>query len=248
LTSNHFFVPKAQVEGGRAVVRGRESRHLGRVLRGRPGDEVWLFDEDGVRYRARVRSASPEEVVFALLERLDPAPTGTRVTLAQAVLKAKAMDGVVQKAAEFGVAAFVPVVSRRSVARLDPRDIEKSGRWARIALEAAKQARTGRPPAIAPVCPLEDFLDGCDARAKIVLSEHGGERLRTVLETLVSRNEGRPPESVALLVGPEGGWSAEEEASWTGAGFLPALLGRTVLRAETAALAVLAIVSHDWTW
>lgn len=248
MTSNHFFVPKAQVEGPRAVLRGRESRHLRRVLRGRPGDEVWLFDEDGVRYRAMVERAAPEEVVCALLERLDPIPSPTRVTLAQAILKAKAMDAVVQKAAEFGVASFVPVLSRRSVARLGPRDLEKPGRWARIALEAAKQSRTGRPPMVEPVRRLEDFLGRCEARAKIVLSEHGGERLRTVLEAFARGHEGRPPESVALLVGPEGGWSSEEEASWAGAGFIPALLGRTVLRAETAALAVLAIVSHDWTW
>lgn len=248
MTSNHFFVPKACFDGTRAVLRGAESRHFGRVLRGRPGDEIWLFDEDGARFRARVEAvAGGEEVVCAVLERVGPSDIGPRIILGQAVLKTKTMDEVVEKAAEFGVAAVAPVVTARTVIRLAAGAGQRSARWSRIAREAAKQSRTGRPPVIEPVRRLEPFLRRRAEEVKIVLGERAEGRLRDVLAEISSKRSGRPPESAVLLVGPEGGWTDEEEARIAGAGFVPASLGRTVLRAETAATAVLAVVIHAWT-
>jgi 16S rRNA (uracil1498-N3)-methyltransferase len=245
LTSNHFFVPKALLVGDRAILQGPEHHHLSRVLRSRPGDEVWLFDEDGFRYRARVERLTGEEAFLAVLERAAPFAFGTRITLAQAVLKPKAMDWVVQKAAEFGTAAIVPVTSERVAASVEDGAGRKSGRWARIALQASKQSRTGRPPTIEPARKLTDFLASCEAPAKIVLCERGA-RLRQVLDEIASRAGGRPPSEAVILVGPEGGWSSLEEEGFTRHGFAPACLGRTTLRAETATLAALAIIVHDW--
>lgn len=248
MTSNHFFIPKGECEGGRAVLRGAEGRHFRKVLRGRPGDEIWLFDEDGVRYRARVESLSAEEVLCALLEREEPREVGTRITLGQALLKAKAMDWVVRKAAEFGAETVAPLTSARSVARVPPDAGRKAGRWTRIVREAAKQSRTAHPPVIEPPRALEEFLTTCRVPSRVVLSERGGARLRETLETIASGNEGRPPSDAVLLIGPEGGWSDREEDAFTDHGFLRASLGRTTLRAETAAVAALAIVAHEWKW
>lgn len=249
MTSNHFFVPKSGFKGERVILSGSEGHHLSRVLRARAGEDVWLFDEEGVRYLARIECLTRAAVELQIRERHPPFETVTRLTLAQSILKAKAMDEVVEKAAELGVAAVIPVLSARSVAKIGDRDSpRKIQRWERIAREAAKQARTGRPPLVAAPRPLDDFLADCRSPVKIVLSEHGGRRLREILNEAGAPDGERPPSEAALVVGPEGGWTPAEEEAFSGRGFAAASLGRTILRAETAALAALAVIAHDWNW
>jgi 16S rRNA (uracil1498-N3)-methyltransferase len=247
LTSNHFFVPNSGFEGDTAVLRGAESHHLGRVLRAKAGEEVWIFDEEGARFRARIETLTREEAVLRIVEREASPGCPTRITLAQSLLKPKAMDWLVRKAAELGAATIVPIKTARVVSR--PAEAEggrKSERWSRIALEASKQSRSGRPPAIEAPKALSDFLTECRAAVKIVLSEHGGRRLGDLVIEAERREGGRPPAEAALLVGPEGGWTEEEEEASIRNGFSAGILGPRILRAETAALAALAIIGHAW--
>jgi 16S rRNA (uracil1498-N3)-methyltransferase len=244
LTSDHFFVRKKDIDGASTVIDGAEHRHLGLVLRVRPGDEVSLFDEEGGRYRGRVVSVGRERTVLTILETSAPsAGPRVRIALGQALLKHRTMDFVVQKAAELGAAEIVPVTADRSVARVDGGWERKAARWARIAREAAKQSRRGTVPSIGrPVS-----VDGLASReepasGRFVLTEKGGPPLKTLL----SPAGGETPASALVAVGPEGGWTPSEEASLEGRGFRAASLGGGVLRAETAALLAVGLIDHLW--
>ena len=243
MTANLFFLPKDRWPGDVCVLAGAEHHHLSRVVRLGRGSEVWVFDEDGARGRARIESVGPETTRLRILERTAAAAVGPEIILAQALLKAKAMDEVVERAAEWGAAAVLPVAAERSVVKTGDGGGRKAERWRQIALAAAKQCKSGRPPRIDPPRPLAAFLAEPRAGAKIVLSEHGGTPLgQAAAGAEAARTEGR--ESWTLLVGPEGGWAPAEEERIAAAGFVPASLGRRILRAETAALSALAILTH----
>lgn len=245
MTSDHFFVPKKDIDGAGAVIEGGEHRHLSRVVRCRPGDEVWLFDENGSRYRGRIEEVEKERTIIGLVEILPgPAEPRVRIVLGQALLKQRMMDFVVQKATELGVSEIVPVEAERSVARIDGRWELKEDRWMRIAREAAKQCRRASIPAIGrpvSVGGLGERLE--EEGGRFVLSEKGGPALKALL---LAKLNGERPASALVAVGPEGGWTPGEEAALAERGFRPASLGERVLRAETAALLAVALVDQLW--
>ena len=248
MTSNHFFIAKARAQGDVFVLDGREHHHLGTVLRARPGDEIVLFDEDGTKYAARIEEITAAATTLACLSRTPGEAPRTRIVLAQSLLKAKTMDFVVQKAAELGLAEFFPVAAARSVPKLEEKSGRKIGRWELIAREAAKQSRLGLGLRIHPPRSLSAFLADPPSAMKLYLSEHGGRLLRELLRGMPGAVSDTSPDSVAVLVGPEGGWAPGEEETIAAHGFEPVSLGRPVLRAETAALAAAALLSHFWNW
>jgi len=243
LTSNHFFIQKSLAGGPWLCLQGREHHHLSKVARLRCRDEVWLFDEDGARYRARIEDIDRDRTRLRLLEKLEATSRRSKITLAQALLKAKSMDWLIQKATELGLSTLVPVLSERCVVKLEDRTAKKVLRWSRIAQEASKQCRSGLVPAILGPRPLEDFLKEGDADKKLILSENRGLPLKDLVRT--ARISGRKPH-VLIMVGPEGGWTEAEENKAVRRGFELVSLGPNVLRAETAALAAMAILSHFW--
>lgn len=248
MTSNHFFISKARARGDVFVLDGREHHHLSTVLRARPGDEVVLFDEDGAKYAARVEEITAAATTLACLSRTPGETRRTRIILAQALLKAKTMDFVVQKAAELGLGEFFPVAAVRSVAKLEEKSGRKTARWEQIAREASKQSRLGLGLRIHAPRSLTAFLADPPAAMKLVLSENGGRLMRDLLQGSVTAVPDTSPDAVAVLVGPEGGWTPGEEETIVERGFEPVSLGRPILRAETAALSAAALLSHFWNW
>jgi 16S rRNA (uracil1498-N3)-methyltransferase len=168
-----------------------------------------------------------------------------RITLAQVVLKTKKMDLVIQKATELDVHAIVPVISERTVVKIEDKQKKKMERWMRITVEAAKQCGRSSVPKIQPPIDLKDFITrGGDAK-KLFLCERGGKFLRDML--IYSHSEKtKIPESFILLVGPEGGWTEKEEQDIMDNYYEAISLGSLTLRSETAAIVSLAMVSHFW--
>lgn len=239
MTSSHFFIKKKDLCFPRAFLEGDEHHHLCRVLRVRPGTRISLFDEDGRRYRAVVERPEKDRTVLQIEGAEDGVRAGTRIALAQSLLKARAMEDVIRRATELGAAALIPVRARRSVARIEGEAGKKVERWRRIALEAAKQCKISYPPDILPISTPAQLAKERQDELKLLLSENGGRPLGDFL-----LRDG--PKAVLLAVGPEGGWEPEEESLFLGRGFEAVSLGRYVLRAETAALAGLALISHFW--
>jgi 16S rRNA (uracil1498-N3)-methyltransferase len=219
-----------------------DSRHLVQVLRLGIGAPVRLFDGMGMEYEGRVTSIDRGTVAVAVeATRRSRCESPLEMILLQGFLKEKKMDLLVRQATELGVSRFVPVFARRSVPRPEAGRLEsRFERWEKIATEALKQCRRGRVPAIGPACGTEDALALVKhCVLKIVFWEEGGRHLNEILADIQ-----RPAESVALLMGPEGGLGADEIAAAREAGFEVASLGPRILRAETATVAACALLQH----
>jgi 16S rRNA (uracil1498-N3)-methyltransferase len=232
-----LFVPADQWVASRAVVEGDGHRHLTRVLRARPGDAVTLFDGRGGEVDAVVETIARERTTLALgTRRMVPVVAGARIALLQSLARGERMDWIVQKTTELGVSRIVPVAAERSVARLSAAESPaRRARWEKIAREAARQCGRADVPDIAAPVPLAAALE--DSRA--ALAAVGGAGF-----ALWEGSRGRPlraalagsPRTVALLIGPEGGFTNAEVTTAEAADFQIAGLGPRILRVETAAI------------
>jgi len=233
-----FFVD--EVRSGRAELSGDDARHLTRVLRVEAGQRYEISDNHNV-YLAEVDTARKEHVTFRILEKLAaPAPT-VRLVLCAALIKFDHFEWMIEKATELGVSEIVPVETVRSERGLERAAHKRVERWRRIALEASQQSRRAFLPEVSEPEPLRDAL-AREARYRFALDESPAVRpLNSALPP--SRD---PQDIVAMLIGPEGGWTEDERAQFTAAAWSPVSLGPLILRAETAALAALAIVNSAW--
>lgn len=202
------------------------------------GSRVLTFNGTGHEWEVEIVTASPRQVVGRVVaERSLTRESPLRVVLLQGLLKGPKMDFLIQKATEMGVAEVVLLTTRRTVAE----GSGKVARWGRIAIEAAEQSGRLTLPRITGPHPLEGYVAGPGTGAALVLWE--GERVGT-LGALVDQMP--PPDEVKIVVGPEGGLEMDEVALLKRAGFVPVSLGPRTLRAETAAVAALAILQYRW--
>lgn len=216
------------------------AHHAVKVLRLAEGDAVILFDGRGGEWLARLAPAGKRVravlAEFAAAEREPP----LAVTLAQGLPAADKMDWIVQKGVELGVAAFAPVVARRSVVRLSGERMERRvAHWQAVAVAACEQCGRNRVPAVSPLVDLPQFLGAPieDNGIGLLLSPTGGARLAELQ---------RPAGPVTLLVGPEGGFEEGELLAIASAGYRPVTLGPRVLRTETAGMAAVAAMMALW--
>lgn len=233
-----FFVD--EVRSGRAEISGDDARHLTRVLRVEAGQRYEISDNRHV-YLAEVDSARKEHVSFRTIEKLAAPAPSVRLVLCAALIKFDHFEWMIEKATELGVSGIVPVETIRSERGLERAAHKRIERWRRIALEASQQSRRAFLPAVSELEPLRDTLVR-EATYRFALDENpAAPPLNSALPAL--RN---PQDSVAMLIGPEGGWTDDERAQFTTAAWMPVSLGPLILRAETAALAALAILNSAW--
>jgi 16S rRNA (uracil1498-N3)-methyltransferase len=226
-----------EVSGNRAILTGNHAEHLARVLRARVGQEFDIATGLAVR-KSRITSIAESRVEFELGEEV-PAASAAKITLALAVFKFDRMEWAIEKCTELGVTHIVPVIAQRTDVHLAAATIKRTERWRRIARQAAEQSRRALPPEIAAPIELPEAL-GLPGDVRIVLAESEEKALlRDVLESLPQEAE------IVLAVGPEGGWTTDELQSFHQAGWISASLGRTILRAETAAIAATAIATSE---
>jgi len=207
------------------------------VLRLRAGEPLILFDGRGGEYDARILVAARERVEAEVGERRDvERESPLRVTLVQAVSSGERMDLTVQKAVELGVAAIRPVLTEKTVVKLDAtRSAAKAEHWRRIVISACEQCGRNRLPEVFPAAPLADYCRSASSGTRLLLSPSAESGMRAGAAGI--------QREVILAAGPEAGFSAGEEALLVGAGFVPVRLGPRVLRTETAALAALAALN-----
>ena len=239
----HFFIKKSSIKDNTAVIDGSEARHILRVLRRGAGDSLYLLDEDGGEYQAVITAHTSQQVEVRLLEKLPPRElSSTRVILAQAVPKAQKMDHIVQKATELGVDSVIPFFSSRTGPRLsDDRLQKKCHRWQKIALESTKQCGRKDVATVEPIVRVEEIIEKrYNNILKIILWEdEKNRRLQDVLQN------GKQCRNIMLLIGPEGGFTAEEVSLAKEGGFLSVSLGRNILRTETVSLYLLSILHYE---
>jgi 16S rRNA (uracil1498-N3)-methyltransferase len=224
-----------------ATLAGAQAEHLARVLRAQPGMEADVV-AGGHVYHAQAVAVSPQEVRFNLIAELEAEPA-MPVTLVVSVYKFDRMEWAIEKATELGVAAIAPVVARRTEKHLAQAAEKRAERWRRIAHEASQQSRRCDVPLIHDPATLAAFLKTPSEATRIVLAEQ--ERtttLRHALDEAVTSAGAEMP-TLEIAIGPEGGWAPEEEALFDANGWRAVSLGPRILRAETAAIAALAVVA-----
>jgi 16S rRNA (uracil1498-N3)-methyltransferase len=233
-----FFVDK--FEDKRALMEGEAAHHLGRVLRAQPGQLYELSDGTKV-WLGRIETVSRDAVDFSLLEELPAAAALIQTTLLLSVVKFDSFEWAIEKATELGVSTIVPLAAARSEKALMAAAPKRAERWKKILLEASQQARRVQVPVLQALAkPATAFRAG-SAELRVFLSEFSEAKpLREVLHA-------QKPESVALAIGPEGGWTDEEVAVARSAGFYDASLGNLILRAETAVIAALASINFAFS-
>lgn len=235
---SRVYVSGPLTPGNRRTIEGDAANHLSRVLRLRPGDALALFDGQGAEHAARIEALGKGAVVVEVGERTAAArESPLSLTLAQGISRGERMDWVVQKATELGMARLVPVLTERSVVRLDAAQSErKRQHWRGIAVAACEQSGRNTVPEIAAPVALADFLRTVDqASTRVLLCASGTLRIEALQA---------PAAGAVVLIGPEGGLAASEQSAAIACGFLAVRLGPRVLRTETAAVAALTLLQH----
>jgi 16S rRNA (uracil1498-N3)-methyltransferase len=224
-----------------ASITGAQAAHMARVLRAQPGMEADVV-AGGHVFHAEVAAVSPDEVRFNLVAEVQADPA-LPVTLVVAVYKFDRMEWAIEKATELGVAALAPVIAQRTEKHLAQAAEKRAERWRRIAHEAAQQSRRSDVPVIHNPTTLAARVREASEATRIVLAEQ--ERTTTLRRLIEEAVEAAGEEMPALeiAIGPEGGWAPVEEALFDANGWRAATLGPRILRAETAAIAALAVVA-----
>lgn len=238
MARRRFFVDA--VHDSRAVIAGEDARHLRQVLRAEAGQRYELSDNRSV-YLAEIESLGKDRISFRVLEELDAPPPPVRLTLLLALIKFDRFEWALEKATELGVETIVPVAAERSEKGLERAAAKRLERWRKIVRESSQQARRARLPEVRLPAVFEGAIAGAASYSYFLEEQPGACPLLSMLPA--SR---QPADTVRLLVGPEGGWTDAERARARQAGFAAASLGSNILRAETAAIAALAIVTCAW--
>jgi 16S rRNA (uracil1498-N3)-methyltransferase len=240
-----FYLPPAACKGDTPRLTDREAHHGAQVLRLQAGDEVAVLDGGGTRLVCAVKHVSRKAIELSVRSREAVPRPGFELTLFQAIVKGKAMETIVEKATELGVSRVVPLITERVVSQLDAeRGDSKQAKWQLIAVESIKQCGSPWLPQIDAPQKLNDVLEASGRfDLALVASLRGGRHVRQWLQTMKAR-----PSSGCIWIGPEGDFTDAELDAIEASGAKPITLGPLVLRADTAAIASLAILRAEVDW
>jgi 16S rRNA (uracil1498-N3)-methyltransferase len=224
-----------------ATILGTQAEHMARVLRAHPGMEADVI-AGGHVFHAEVAAVSTNEVRFNLIAEVQADPA-LPVTLVLSVYKFDRMEWAIEKATELGAAGIAPVIARRTEKHLALGADKRIERWRRIVHEASKQSRRSDVPMIHDVSALATRVRAASGATRIVLAEQ--ERTTTLRQAIeeAAAAAGQEMPTLEIAIGPEGGWAPDEEALFDANGWRATSLGPRILRAETAAIAALAVIA-----
>lgn len=248
---SRFFVSPEQIGGRMITIEDRNDlHHMKKVLRLKPGDEVDISDSQQWEYHAKIIELNDEIATLQILDRQSfAAEPRTRITLYQGIPKQGKMETIVQKTVELGVFRIVPVFMERTVVVDKGNFARKIDRWNKVSAEAVKQCRRGIVPEVSPAIRMPQALEELQQCGyDLILIPYEDERGTTIKEVLREYTGADAPAeagNVAVLIGPEGGFSEAEVAAVTGAGGRSVSLGRTTLRTETAGMAAIAMIMYE---
>jgi len=245
MTRRRFYAPpQAFASDAKTVaLSSEETRHLRDVLRLKSGDEVYVFDGAGREFRGQIQNITRDSTEVSVGDEVEPArpESPLKLTLAVALLKGEKFDLVVQKMTELGVVRVIPVITARADVKIRSHDDaeRKLIRWRRIILEASKQSGRASLMSIENPTTFHDCVERPSGdELRLMFSERGGTSFAAADET------NQKSDHVTALIGSEGGWTNEEIDQARDAGWKIVTFGGRILRAETAAIAVSALLQH----
>ena len=234
---NRFYVLPGFINQNTVTITGQDLNHIKNVLRLRTEDRLICFDGKGIEYLCSITAIDKDSIRTEIIssKKADTEPAA-RITLAQALPKSSKIDYIIQKAVELGVFKVIPVITERTIAKGS-----KLERWNKIAKEASEQCGRAIIPEVAPSMNFNEFLSiSTDFDLKLIPWENEKQNsLKSVLK------EHHNTHNIALLIGPEGGFSAQEVKEAVNRGFMPVSLGKRILRTETAALCAVSNILYE---
>ncbi len=242
MTLPRLYYPGPLTVGGRCRLVEADLHYIRSVLRMKPGSRLFLFDGLGQEFSAVVENISADQALVEIVGKSAAPARPARISLIQALPKAQKMDFIVQKATELGIDEIRPFSSERSIPALTAeKGHQKTDRWRKIAREAAKQCRRFDVPTITEIQDFPEILKTVEPESAKMIFWEGESRLG-LKEALQRFPQARV---FSILVGPEGGLAAEEVEAAIASGFVSVSLGKQILKVETAAIAILAILQYE---
>ncbi|HEZ4582401.1 TPA: 16S rRNA (uracil(1498)-N(3))-methyltransferase [Neisseria meningitidis] len=234
-----FYLPENLSVGQTVALPDNIVRHLN-VLRVRPNENITLFDGKGKAHAARLTVLEKRRAEAEILhEDTTDNESPLNITLIQSISSGDRMDFTLQKSVELGVTAIQPVISERCIVRLDgERAAKRLARWQEIVISACEQSGRNTVPPVLPIIGYREALDKMPSEStKLIMSINRARKLGDIRQ---------PSGAIVFMVGPEGGWTEQEEQQAFEAGFQAVTLGKRILRTETAPLAALAAMQTLW--
>ncbi len=270
---HRFYISPENWNPDALALTGSEAHHARGVLRAKRREKLVLFNGCGREITAEIVDLTDDEIRLRKLHEAETPPLRCRIVLGQAIPKGKNMELIVQKAVEIGAAEIAPIISDRTVVQVDPESAaQKQAKWQQIAIEAAKQCGQNWLPRVHAPRKLANFFDAVEAGASPAESlmsqptsalggslqkdivrfdlrligslQPGAQHLKKILADYSSEHPHRP-QSVLMLVGPEGDFTPAELALARSRGCRPITLGPIILRVETAAIYCLSVLSYE---
>lgn len=238
-----FFVEPEQIGSEQAAITGSDVNHIRNVLRMKPGETVRVSDGRGSCYDGVIEALQTDEIIVRLSgEKIESTELPVETVLFQGLPKSDKMELIIQKNTELGVSAIVPVATSRAVVKLDEKKADnKVKRWNSIAESAAKQSKRTLIPEVRSVMSFKQALAEASAFGIKLMPYENAEGMAFTRKCIGEIKTGA---KVAIFIGPEGGFSEEEVAAASAAGFVPITLGRRILRTETAGMSVMSMLSY----
>ncbi len=242
---SRFLVDPKNIAGNHVCLKEKETHHIKNVLRFKEGDAVVVFDGAGQEYRCQIESLDKKEATLLILEKLAiPISSKAFVTLAHALTKGDRFDWVVEKGTELGMHGILPFVCERVNVKLSAENkVKKEARWKRLTEAAAKQCGRTTMPTVAPILSFEKFLGEFQNYDLVLLAYEleNGTDLKSCLRGALKKSL----KNILAVVGPEGGFTEKEVEQMIAAGARSVSLGENILRTETAAIAVVAMIQYE---
>ncbi len=238
-----FFIQPEQIAGPRITISGKDVHHIAATLRMKTGDALLLCDGQGAEYKVNIIQISKYEIVTHIVNRSKREIKYPLVTLGQGLPKSDKMDWIVQKATELGVTSIVALVTERTIVKVKDKD-KRLARWEKICREAAMQSNRSDIPRVEGIQAFEEYVQVVTAGPGTLLLLPWEEGTKPIKDVLRGSSGLR---NIVVLIGPEGGFSSSEAALAQKKGFHAVSLGPNILRAETAAVAVLGMIGYEYS-
>ncbi len=238
---HRFFIDPEEFEGNEVNFSVTHARQIARVLRLKPGQRCVVLDNRGSEMVVELTQVDADRCTAGILERAAAEEPRTKLLMMLSLTQREKFEWMLQKCTEVGAWGFLPVSSSRSLVQHPAEVVGKYERWRVIIREAAEQSGRGRLPELLPPASLGEAAGEVARNYERCLIPWEGEKTNSLKAALT----GKTAVSVAVLIGPEGGFSIEEVQHAVSAGFTPVTLGRRILRMETAAVVTAALVLHE---
>ena len=240
----HFYVEPDAVSENTARITGGDVNHIKNVLRMHTGEEIMILDGNGMEYRCEIEAISDEILARILEAKKTEAELSVRLLLFQGLPKKDKMELIIQKAVELGVSEIIPVLTKRTVVKLEDKKKEqkKLERWQAIAEAAAKQSGRGIIPKVCEAVKFTEAVKQAEALDEVLIPYELAEGMDEARERIRGLHGKK---TIGIFIGPEGGFEEDEIALAVKSGIHPITLGKRILRTETAGLCILSVIMFE---